>query len=522
MKGLRFLILVVVALLYLRVMQAPFVYDDKIEVIGNPTIRVLTNWQAVATYNFSRPLLIASYALNWWWSGLESWSYHLLSLGIHLLNSMLVLQASRRLMPLPAAILATLAWAMHPMVIEGVTYITGRSDALCTTFWLVALIGWTDHVRGQSGRIVAMLALAGGLLTKEVAVALPLALLAIEQHLRGSIRWRDHRWVWGLGATALLVRLAAYGFPRGEVDRSFFLQAGTQVEVWLRCLQLWLLPVGQSILHDHPAVLGPESLAALLLWGVIGGLAWKRGGLVALGLALWALPLLPASVVPLKETMAEHRSYLSGLGLIWALCSFLPAWNPKKPVWIAALLLLPLLAGATLLRNEVWRDEVTLWQDAAAKNPESVDAAYGAADALRLAQRWSAAQEGFEQVIRMREDHLDARINLGITLAEQGKVAEAEQAWLAALRLQPRSCAAHNNLGALARRQGKLLVAITAYQSSMTWCPDDAIAQLALGDLFYEQGDPQKARYHYRRYLSVDPDGPAVKRVQNRLRLLDL
>ncbi|HNC94824.1 MAG TPA: tetratricopeptide repeat protein, partial [Myxococcota bacterium] len=72
------------------------------------------------------------------------------------------------------------------------------------------------------------------------------------------------------------------------------------------------------------------------------------------------------------------------------------------------------------------------------------------------------------------------------------------------------------------RRQGKPRLAITSYQSSMTWCPDDPIAQLALGDLFYEEGDPQKARYHYRRYLAVDPDGPAVKRVQNRLRLLDL
>ncbi|HND28778.1 MAG TPA: tetratricopeptide repeat protein [Myxococcota bacterium] len=522
MRGLRVLILVLVALLYLRVMQAPFVYDDKIEVVGNPTIRVLTNWQAVATYNFSRPLLIATYALNWWWSGLESWSYHLVSLGIHLLNTMLALSLGRRLMPPASAMVATLAWAVHPMLIESVTYITGRSDALCATFWLLALIGWADHVRGQSGRIVAMLALAGGLMTKEVAVALPLALMALEQHLRGSIRWRDHRWIWGLGATALVVRLAAYGLPRGEVDRGFFLQAGTQAEVWLRSLQLWLLPVGQSILHDHPAVLGPETLGALLVWAGLGALAWRRGGLAALGLALWVLPLLPASAVPLKETMAEHRSYLSGLGLIWALCSLLPPWDPKKPAWILSLLLLPLLAGATLLRNEVWRDEVTLWQDAADKNPESVDAAYGAADALRLAQRWSAAQAGFERVIAMKEDHLDARINLGITLAEQGKVAEAEQAWLAALRLQPRSCAAHNNLGALARRQGKPRLAITSYQSSMTWCPDDPIAQLALGDLFYEEGDPQKARYHYRRYLAVDPDGPAVKRVQNRLRLLDL
>ncbi|HNC94623.1 MAG TPA: hypothetical protein PKW90_00790, partial [Myxococcota bacterium] len=158
MRGLRVLILVLVALLYLRVMQAPFVYDDKIEVVGNPTIRVLTNWQAVATYNFSRPLLIATYALNWWWSGLESWSYHLVSLGIHLLNTMLALSLGRRLMPPASAMVATLAWAVHPMLIESVTYITGRSDALCATFWLLALIGWADHVRGQSGRIVAMLA----------------------------------------------------------------------------------------------------------------------------------------------------------------------------------------------------------------------------------------------------------------------------------------------------------------------------------------------------------------------------
>ena len=516
-----------------RVLRAPFVYDDRLEVVGNRTIRALSEWAAIGTYNTSRPILIATYALNWAIGGLDPLSYHLTTLAIHLLNTALAarligdLAGNQRIGLLCAAI-----WGLHPMTTEAVTYTTGRSDALCTTWILAALIAWVAHVRGSPrARWYGLAACAGGLLTKEVAFAIPPLLIAVELCLRpgpllSRVDRRTHLPLWGLGAAVLLVRLATYGLPQPEVARPWWLQLGTQFEVWCRYLQLWLLPVGQSVLHDHPADLGPETVVAALLWASLAAiaslaaLAWRRDQpLPALGLALWTLTLLPASAVPLKETMAEHRAYAGGIGLLLAAVGATRVPSPALPKPLLALPLL--LAAATLARNEVWRSEIALWSDAASKNPQSVDAAYGAADAHRLAREWSAAEKGFLHVLSLQPDHVDARVNLGIVIAEQGRYPEAEARWKEALRHNPRSCAAHNNLGALSVRRGDLQDALREYISSAQWCPNDRIAHLALGDTFYQLGDSQKAIYHYRRFLEIAPDAKEAARAQGRLRLME-
>jgi tetratricopeptide (TPR) repeat protein len=321
---------------------------------------------------------------------------------------------------------------------------------------------------------------------------------------------------------AVAVRLGAYGVPRPEVARPLWQQVGVQAEVWLHYRQLWLLPVNQSILHDHPDTLSLATPLLLAVWGAAGWLAWRRGGTVLLALSLWVLPLLPASLIPLKETMAEHRTYLSGLGLCMGLVLLLPEWKPGSWVWRLAWTLPLFLALATVHREETWRTEVQLWSDAVAKNRESAEAWYGLGDALRMEQRWGEANDAYHEALSRKPDYIDARINLGITLAQQSRLSDAEATWKEVLRQAPRNCAAHNDLGSLALQRQQWLEAMSDYQSTLSWCPDDPIANLALGDLFYEHGDSKKAIWHYRHYLDAEPDGPAVKRVQQRLRLMAL
>jgi tetratricopeptide (TPR) repeat protein len=505
---------------YLRVLHAPFVYDDKLEVVGNRTIRVLTEVGSITTYNISRPLLIASYAINWWMGQLDPFYYHLTSLAIHLLNTVLAGALGRRLLG-DKGVLWALVWALHPMGIEGVTYITGRSDALEATFWFVALIGWWDWLEGKRGRGLAFVGVAGALLSKEVGAALPFALMGLEFCRRGKVAWRAYGGLLGVLGLAVCSRLYFYGWPVPEVDRSWWLQGGIQAEVWVRYLKLWLLPFGQSILHDHPNMLSSWTLPALFFWFGVGAAAvwlWKRGARIQVFLVLlWTLPLLVASSIPLKELMAEHRTYLSGFAFVGLVLSALP----ELFTWRVGLVVMGVLGVLTGLRNEVWRSEITLWEDAAAKNPESAEAAYGAGDALRFAARYPEAKTYYEKALILKPDYVDALINLGIVLASTGKMEEAEKNWLQALRLNPKACAVHNNLGALALQKGKIAEAVRSYQSAMTWCPTDPVAQLALGDLFFEVGEGEKAMWHYRKYLEVEPGGAGAKRARGRLKVLD-
>lgn len=231
------LLLVAIVLAWIPALHAPFTYDDRIEVVGNRTIRWLDSVGAIASYNTSRPLLILTYALNWRVGGLDPFGYHVVSLLIHAVNALLAWRLARRLLSPERAALVAAVWALHPMTTEAVTYVTGRSDALEATAWLVGLTAWLDYRRGEArARWVAVGAVVAGLLTKEVGVLLPVALLAVDRWLapRGAARWRDHLPFWIAGAAAVAVRLLVYGWPAPEVPRSALAQLLSQAEVWIR------------------------------------------------------------------------------------------------------------------------------------------------------------------------------------------------------------------------------------------------------------------------------------------------
>ena len=183
-----------VALSYLNGMHAPFVYDDRIEVVGNPTIRDLGSWRAVLEYNVSRVLLILSYAWNFRSFGLDPFGYHVTNLVIHGLTVAAGIVLAARVgrlgehsRPLWVALLAGCLWAIHPMASEGVIYITGRSESLCALFVFSALAAWAEALlrEAEDGRGTRMRLLAVGTTlfamgTKEVAIMTPFAMLAME------------------------------------------------------------------------------------------------------------------------------------------------------------------------------------------------------------------------------------------------------------------------------------------------------------------------------------------------------
>lgn len=502
------LLVVAVAVAWAGTLRAPFVYDDKIEVVGNPTIRFLSQWGAITTYNLSRPLLIVTYALNWAVSGLDPLGYHVTSIVIHGVNAVLAWRLLARFLPPARAGAAAAVWALHPMVIEGVTYISGRSDALCATGWLVALAAWTDHLRGAPrARWVAFGATTAALLTKEVAITLPLALYLLDRVIRPRPRARDYLPFLGALAVAGVVRLSVYGFPHPEVPRDVWTHLCGQAEAWATYLRLWLLPVGQSILHDAPVEPRWQGAVALLGWLVAAVWAWRRGGAVAAVLGIAACWLLPSSAIPLKETLAEHRSYLAGLALVVLLVARLP-WPALA--WGLALA----LGGATVARNRTWASEVAIWGDAATKNPASADAAYGYGDALRLDGQIAAAEVAFRRALELRPDDENASINLGITLAQQGEMAEARGVWQGVLRRNPMCCPAHNNLAAMDLQDGHLREAAAGYASTLRYCPADPMALYNLGDIYRLTGDTPSAITWFERYLERVPNGSQTEQVK--------
>jgi hypothetical protein len=488
-------IVAIIAIAFFNGLHAPFVYDDKIEVVGNQTIRDLSQLVALLEYNVSRMLLILSYAWNYRSFGLDPFGYHVTSVVIHALGVWSALNLAHRLgalaghrRPVWAALAAASIWAVHPMVTEGVTYITGRSESLCALFVFSTLSLWAGALlreKEQGGVSVALRlsAIFLGFLsmgTKEVAFMIPFALVWMEWLLgSGRPKWRWY--VPFLGAIILGVAgrmlYAEHLLPR-EVERAFLVQISTQAEVWLRYLGLWFFPVGQTLYHHVADVSFPSGRglgAVVALGGVVFGMVrWARSRpLVAFALGCAALFLIPSSsVVALKESMAEHRAYQTGLYLALAGIWSLPD-KKARFMGLGVALLVPVFMILTIARNQVWSSEVSLWEEATSRSPQVAEAWYGLGDAQRFAGSLELSVDAYEMALEKDDTHLDSWNNLGIVKAQMGDHHGARRAWKSALRVKRTYCKAHANLGFLASQRGAIEDAIVEFRTTLTYCPNN-------------------------------------------------
>ena len=532
---------------YSNTIQSPFVYDDKIEVIGNETIRDWGKWKEIATYNPSRMILLFSYAYNFHLDQFHPPVYHQYNIAIHIFSFFSVFLMSERISTLFAkhnpkylALLISGIWALHPMTTESVTYITGRSESLCLLFCSLSIGLWI-HARLSSQwyfRVLSFLALICACLTKEVGFMTLFPLIYLETTYTKQSK-KTALWILpmvlliflGIATRFYVVQgenpdaemldlLTTKMLPR-EVDRPIHVQLTTQSFVWIKYLGLWILPLQQTIYH-HVADIDIWTGFGIITWLswflIFGGLFWKGKKDPACLLAVICLffYLLPSSsFAPLKEHMAEHRSLQFGLYVIAYIIWYI---NPK--IQTAGRILIPcmILSMWTYQRNEVWKSEVLLWQEATSIHPEVGEAWYGLGDALRFADRHEEAEKAFETSIQKDSKYWDAYNNLGLVRIQMNDVEGAITAWEALLKQNTSYCKAHNNLGLLAARMGQWQDALRSFTSTLTYCPNNIIAHYGLGTIYYEAiPDKKRAIFHYEKLLYIKPNFEKSEEVRQRL-----
>lgn len=543
-------IVLAIWMLYYKTLHAPFVYDDKIEVVGNPTIRFWEEWKDILLYNPARALLQWSYAYNFSTSQFNPFDYHLTNTILHSITAVTALFAGEQLAklgklpkPILFSALLTAWWTLHPMGVESVAYITGRSESMCALFAFAAIGFKAMHIQHQrwlwSIGAWGMILLAT--LVKEVGAVLPLVFIAMEWifarrlskgtlalctvgglsffGLRGYTVWRS------LEEPTILEVFT--GFVPKEVERPLHIQLLTQAQVWLRYGGLWLFPIKQTLFHHLPDA-DPRAIPTYFWsvgWGSVLGLGWwfsKHTPLLRFALVSALLVLLPSSsIATLQENMAEHRAHqfgfflgLFGLGTLWRHHThriFLPS----------ALLTVLVLGWATHQRSTVWTSEVRLWQEATLVNPTSPKAWYGLGDAHRFAKEFEPALAAFATCTRLDTQEMDCWNNMGIVYAEMSNVEQAKETWLQALKHNSAYCKAHSNLGFLSYRQEEWDNALVEFRSALVYCPTNVIAHYGLGLLYYgPRLDVQKSIHHFDKVLQIDPNFDYAS--DARQKLLDL
>lgn len=426
-------------LVYHNSFSGAFQYDDYNVIVDNPAVH---SWGAFLADlpRGIRPLLKFTYTLNWT-SGLGLFGFHLVNVALHAGNGVLLFLLASRILGVAAspfpALLSALLFAVHPAQTEAVTYVSGRSVALMSFFYLASLIA---YLRGRDrGDRVLLHAVSPALFllsaaSKEVALTLPFALLLCEAVCYGTSGWktaiRTQAVHWAIFLFLAFLALAHGGYGR-LLEACFDIRGVrsnllTQLPGIAYLLSRLVMIRGLNIDPDLPVVSEWSAARlpdALLLAGLFsaGVVAFRRRSVAGFGVLWFFLHLVPTnSFIPRLDVANERQLYLSSWGLFLAAGTFLPPLRERwgnRHVAAMAVLLVVVLGGFTVERNTAYRTEVTLWEDTVKKSP-------------RKARAWN---------------------NLGYAYQQAGRLPDAETSYRRALSIDPGFDLARGNLESLNR-----------------------------------------------------------------------
>lgn len=428
--------LAAVTLAYAPGLSGDFMFDDITNIVMNPFLpldhlgvhELLRAAFSVRSGPLYRPISMLSFALNLYFFGPHPYSFKLVNVVIHLANALLVLWLTRRLLINCrrrygfewssgtlnwASVIIAAAWALHPLNLTAVLYIVQRMTslaALCTLAAMLAyMYGRERSLAGQRGWPLVWLLtpLFGviGLFCKEDAALLPLYLLVIEWLAFGfrNQHGQTSRNVLAFYAVGLVLPGLAGGallihqrFWEGFAGRDFTLpeRVLTEFRVVLLYVKWTFFPDIRELALYHDDIRASTGLLHPLttLWSLLALIAmlalafWQRRKrpLVCLGiLFFFAGQMMESTVLPL-ELAFEHRNYLPDYGLILAFFSLLllpartgPRYLRASLSWTLAVIILPVLFGALLLRSWEWKDPLSFSYYETLHHPQSQRAQYG-------------------------------------------------------------------------------------------------------------------------------------------------
>ena len=549
-------------------------YDDPTYVTSNAQVEQGLTWQGL------RWAMTTDAASNWhpltWLShmadvtvyGLNARGHHMSSLLLHALNAVLLFLFLRDLTGAfwRSAMVAAL-FAIHPLRVESVVWISERKDVLSTMFWILSAWAYARYARGGGWKfyVFSLLAFVLGLMSKPMLVTLPFVLLLLDY-------WPLRRWKKNTGSL-LLEKAPFFALSVASCVVTFVVQrrggavSGMAVlpltdRIWnvfvsyARYLQKTFWPVNLSILYPHPRQWPAWAVAGsiILLTGIsvwAAGRAKRQPYLVTgwlwfLGMLVPVIGLVQVGI----QSMADRYGYLPLVGVfimvVWGLSDWLGGTlTGRRALGAAAALALAVCVVLTPRQTSYWADSQTLFEHAVAVTDDNYLAWNNIGFYLSNKGENVKAMEYYKRSLEINPNYEDAHNNLGFALAGMGSNQEAIAEYIKALSLNSNLTEAHNNLANALAAVGRSDEALHEYEVALQEDPhhaqahnnygialathghlDEAIAQFRLairdkynypsahsdlGNALALQGKMDEAIEQYRVCLQLDPADPQVR-----------
>jgi Flp pilus assembly protein TadD len=540
-------------------------WDDDRNLLTNPHYRGL-GWTQLrwaftsAVMGHWIPVTWLTFGLDHALWGMNAFGYHLTNVLLHAANAVLVYLLALRLLGRTlvtasagairlGAAAAALFFAVHPLRVESVAWITERRDVLSAFFCLLTVLAYLRmcEAEGRARRrwfLASIAAYALGLLSKSLVMSLPLVLLVLDVYplRRAQGRWRpvliEKLPYLALAVVTAAVSVAVVIAKVGLTSTSAYPPAARiAMALYSLSFYVWktLVPSDLSPMYELPArveLTSPRFLAgALVTLGVTAALVlWRRRWPAAFAVWLvYGLTLGPVSGIVHNgpQLVADRYSYLSclgfavllGAGVTAVVAGFVDAAPRLRgalvaivAAWIAG------LVGLTQAQLPIWRDTAEIWRRAVEIDP---DCAFCHGQWGALAGNTgdlTTAIAHFERVVALRPERVRHRGNLGLALLKAGRPAEAAAQFARIVAEEPNDAETRYRLGLALAQQGKIGEASGEFSRAVADSPRHVAALTSLGMSLIDLGRPVDAVAYLERAVTLDPAAAAARDALGRAR----
>jgi protein O-mannosyl-transferase len=549
-------VLLLSALAFANSLDGEFVYDDRYQVLNNPTIGALGNiprmftqsvWQFMSSTSqlpvgpYYRPIFNIALIINHHLFGSEVFGWHLISLLLHLTVVFQVYLLGRQWkLPGEAAIAAALLFGLHPVHSESVAWVSGLPDPLAAVFVLSSCILYERYCREALSRWSTLAGCAGlallAMLCKEVAIIFPvfIALREWQDHSeQETLRVRLSRVVkrtlpfFAAAVVYISLRYAVLGFISKAEPKSVGV-TGAQVlltipSVLLSYARLLWMPYPLAITYPLGYVTSAADprfwAAALAVAAMVAGSWWlvrssSPGQKALLFLILFLLPVLNLKAFNPQESLVHDRylylpsvgfCMLIALGLVWLSEKFAARQTVFRT---ATALMAAVLLLFTVNQNQSWQNDLVMARGALKLSPQSPFLLNYIGAYYSQRNQTAAAEQSYLEALSYDPKYYDALSNLGDLYRAQGRLTEAEQSYLRAIEYAAPYADTRYNLGATYISQGRYEEATRVLVDALEIQPSHEAARYNLGWNYDQLGKAELSEEAYVETLRYNPSYP--------------
>jgi tetratricopeptide (TPR) repeat protein len=540
--------------IYANSFDCSFQLDDKNNIIHNEAIHGLFNLKQMWELNHSRFLAFFSFALNYHFGELNVEGYHKVNLMIHLSNACLVFWITRLLFATPflkncviakqvnvISLITALLFVSHPLATGAVTYIVQRMASMVAMFYFLSVAMYIKARISESK--AKYLFFAGALIsaimaihTKENAYTLPFVIILIELFFintkKITIDFKDKRvivaiiglivffaFVFSNFTLSVLKPLPPSTFNSYTITPSnyFF----TQISVIVKYIQLLFVPINQNVDYDFhlsnslfelPTLINGLILLTLLALSVY---LYNRNRIISFGILWFFLTLsIESSFIPITDLIFEHRTYLPSFGFFIILTTGIFSIIREKYKYILFVFFAILIGVNSVLayqRNNVWKDEISLWSDAVLKSPNKERPYLNRGYAYGNKAQWDSAIADFSKVNELRPKyHAAAYYNLGIAYWTTGQKEKSLENYNSALEINPQYAEAYYSRGICYYYMNNYDSALLDYSKAIEIVPSFDKAYFNRGIIYANRKEWENALSDYSKSIEIKNDNANV------------